>query len=163
MNADDLTDPNRINVPHADTVISEARALARDLIEYCSLCSIMKENDDFSQALKDLLADAERMAKPVADALTKCIHKKLSKESVADLNASSRNGNNGKMHNLEIWLDKIKSQLIQNKEEGGFLHEATVNLKKEETLFYVKLSNYQGYWHHGVKPLGTTNPYLVTM
>ena len=92
---------------------------------------------------------------PVLILLTGCWESKLAKEPVADLMQA--------LHKLEIWLNKILSQLRQHKQDASWMYEMTEKMSLSEAHFSTTMSYYQMYWHHGVKPLGTTNPYLVTM
>lgn len=150
------------NVPHIDTLLSEAAALATDLTAHKHLCEQwLAHNPKWKQGLKDKLSIAASMTMPVVTALKQCIHEKFSEQSVANLNASSKKESYGKMHALEVWLEQIISELRQNNEEGSNLYVKTQDLQRTESMFYLKLSNYQGYWYHGTKPLGTKNPYLV--
>lgn len=153
------------NVPSADTVISEAHSFMQDLTEYKALCEIMAENNK-SPRLKTLLMNTEIKVDPVKHLVEMCIKTNLDKESYEKLNAqrsmdSSSEDSRSPMHNLEIWLDAIVSQLRQDKEEGGYLYETTVELRQYENYFYTHLSEYCGYWHYGSKPLG--NPFLVSI
>lgn len=153
------------NVPTADTVISEAHAFVRDLTEYKTLCAIMAENDE-SPRLQALLMSTAARVNPVLELVARCIKTNLDKESYEKLNAQrsmdwNSEDSRSPMHNLEIWLDAIVSQLRQDKEEDGYLYETTVKLRQYENYFYTHLSEYCGYWHYGSKPLG--NPFLVSI
>ena len=97
---------------------------------------------------------------PVVIALQQCINDDMSQESVQNLNPSSNNESKGKLHVLEIWLERIVSELRQNKEEDSYLHAQTSQLQRYEQSFHLKLSEYQGYWYRQ-QPLGTKNPYLI--
>ena len=90
---------------------------------------------------------------PVVIALQQCINDDMSQESVQNLNPSSNNESKGKLHVLEIWLERIVSELRQNKEEDSYLHAQTTQLQRNEQSFHLKLSEYQGYWYCQ-QPLG---------
>ena len=144
-----------------NTLVSEANALAKDLTAYTELClRVLPNNTQWKSGLKDKLSAVEKIVMPVVTALQQCINDDMSQTSVQNLNPSSNDQSKGKMHVLEIWLDQIVSELQQNKEEGGYLYKTTTELKRYETAFVNKLSEYQGYWYRQ-QPLGTKNPFLI--
>ena len=50
------------------------------------------------------------------------------------------------LHTLEIWLNKILSQLRQHKQDASWMYEMTENMSYFEARFSTKMSYYQMYW-----------------
>ena len=142
-------------VPSQDKVISMAHSFNTELDDYGEMCAIIAEDKDLSDTFKALLLDRTNQVNPILILLTGCWESKLAEKPVADLMKA--------LHKLEIWLNKILSQLRQHKQDASWMYEMTEKMSLSEAHFSTTMSYYQMYWHHGVKPLGTTNPYLVTM